>query len=114
MDIGSNVTLSVSASDAAAVSFYYQWQRNGQFLAGATNTSYTISNAQPSDSGDYQVLVANAVASQESPTFAVAVNFLGTNVPSTTNDIFANSLAIHSDRWDRWRATMPIPPPTAN
>ena len=29
--------------------------------------SYTITNAQPFDSGDYQVVVANAVASEESP-----------------------------------------------
>jgi hypothetical protein len=94
VDIGSNVTLSVSASDATSASFYYQWQRNGQFLAGATNTFYTISNAQPSDSGDYQVLVANAVASQESPTFTVAVNF-GNGVVNTNNTTFANSLAFN-------------------
>jgi hypothetical protein len=91
--IGTNVTLSVSASDTG-VPFYYQWQRNGQFLAGATNSSYTISNAQPSDSGDYQVLVANAVASQESPVFAVTVSFPGSSQPVTTNDVFASSLAI--------------------
>jgi hypothetical protein len=93
--LGSNITLSVNASDSAGIAFYFQWQRNGQFIAGATNTFYTISNAQPSQSGDYQVLVANAVASQESPTFAVAVNFLGTNPPVTTNDFFASSLAIN-------------------
>ena len=32
VNLGSNVTLSVSASDSAGVSFYYQWQRNGQFI----------------------------------------------------------------------------------
>jgi PKD repeat protein len=95
VNIGSNVTLNVSASDAGAVSFYYQWQRNGQFLAGATNSYYTISNAQPSASGNYQALVANAFASQESPVFAVSVNFLGTNAPGTNNDSFATSLSIN-------------------
>ena len=81
VNIGSNATLSVTASDAGSVSFYYRWRRNGQFLAGATNSFYTINNAQPSDSGNYQVLVANAVASQGGPIFGVAVNFLGTNAP---------------------------------
>jgi hypothetical protein len=93
VDIGSNVTLSVTASDVPGISFYYQWQRNGQFITGATNSFYTISNAQPFSSGHYQVLVANAVASQESPIFSVAVSF-GNGVPTTTNDNFASSVPI--------------------
>lgn len=95
VNLGGSITLSVNASETAGIPFYYQWQRNGQFIAGATNTSFTISNAQPSQSGNYQVLVANAVASQESPAFNVTVNFLGTNAPVTTNDLFADSLAIN-------------------
>jgi hypothetical protein len=86
---GTNVTLSISASPPV----FYQWQRNGQFILGATNNSYTISNAQPADSGDYQVLVANAVASQESPTFAVAVSFGGGGNQSV-NTTFATSQAV--------------------
>ena len=92
VNIGDTVTLSVSTSDSVPI--YYHWQRNGQFIAGSTNSSYTISNAQPSESGDYQVLVANEVASQESPTFAVAVNF-GNGVVNSNNTTFATSLAIN-------------------
>ena len=77
--------------------FYYQWQLNGNGIAGATNSfsagtatiTYTITNAQPFNSGNYQVVVANAVASEESPAFNVTVD-LGT--PITTNNNFASSL----------------------
>jgi uncharacterized repeat protein (TIGR03803 family) len=92
--IGSNVTLTVSASDTATTNIYYQWQRNGQFLAGATSNSYTISNVQPSEAGDYQVLVANDVASQESPIFTVAVIF-GNGVIYSNNTTFNSSQAIN-------------------
>ena len=94
---GSDITLSVTASDS--VPFYYQWLLNGNGIPGASNNfaagtntiSYTISNAQPFDSGNYQVVVANIVAAQESPVFAVAVAF-GTNTAVSTNVNFASSL----------------------
>ncbi len=94
---GGNIILSVSASDS--VPFYYQWQLNGNGIPGAansclpgtTNISYTITNARPFNSGNYEVVVANAVASEESPSFNVAV---GLGAPITTNDNFASSLTI--------------------
>ena len=92
---GNNITLSVTASDS--LPFYSQWQLNGNGIAGATNSfsagtatiSYTITNALPFNSGNYQVVVANAVASEESPVFALTVNLAP---PTTTNDNFTSSL----------------------
>lgn len=55
---GSNAVLTVVASGTAPLS--YQWRFNGTNLAGATGASYTRVNAQPSDSGYYQVIVSNA------------------------------------------------------
>jgi hypothetical protein len=99
---GANIVLSVNASDS--ISFYFQWQLNGNGIPGATNScspgttniSYTITNAQPFDSGNYQVVVANATASAESSIFAVLVTGdLG--APITTNDNFASSLTINNN-----------------
>jgi hypothetical protein len=98
---GANITLNVSASNS--VSFYYQWQLNGDGIPGAanscnpgtTNISYTITNAVPFDSGNYQIVVANAAASAESPIFNVVVAGLG--APITTNDNFASSLTINNN-----------------
>jgi sugar lactone lactonase YvrE len=38
----------------------YQWQKDGTTIAGATNTTLTIANAQPTDIGAYTVVVTNA------------------------------------------------------
>ncbi|MGP8200491.1 MAG: beta strand repeat-containing protein [Limisphaerales bacterium] len=92
---GNNITLSVTAGDT--LPFYSQWQLNGNGIPGATNSfsagtatiTYTITNAQPFNSGNYQVVVANAVASEESPAFDLTVD-LGT--PITTNNNLASSL----------------------
>ncbi len=47
--IGSNATFTVKAENADA----YQWLFNGNALNGATNTSFTIQNAQTTDVGFY-------------------------------------------------------------
>lgn len=93
LNLGDTVTLSVSGTNSGQV--YYQWQLNGTSIPGATNATFVISNAQPYNSGQYQVVIANAVASSDSAPFFVNVNFLGTNAAPTGNFDFANSLAIN-------------------
>ncbi len=56
----SNVTFRVLASGREPLS--YQWQFNGEDIDGATQPFLTVSNALPSDSGDYTVVVSNRVA----------------------------------------------------
>jgi len=55
---GSNATLTVSASGTAPLS--YQWRINEIPLTSANANSYILLNAQPADSGNYDVVVANA------------------------------------------------------
>jgi subtilisin-like proprotein convertase family protein len=66
--VGSNVLFTVTASGTAPLS--YQWQWNGGPINGATTTSYTVNNAQTTDSGNYSVVVTN---SSGSVTSAVAI-----------------------------------------
>ncbi|HTA31357.1 MAG TPA: immunoglobulin domain-containing protein, partial [Candidatus Cybelea sp.] len=54
---GTNVTFNVIASGTAPL--IYQWRMNGTNIPGATNSTYTRSNVQLSDTGSYQVIVAN-------------------------------------------------------
>lgn len=70
--VPTNVTLRVSAIGTGTLR--YQWQFNGADLPGTTNSTLTISNAQASDSGVYQVIVTDAVGSRVSE--AAMVNFL--------------------------------------
>lgn len=67
---GSNVLISVTAvGDALA----YQWLLNGTPLVGATNAVLARNAAQAGDSGDYAVVVRNAVGEVESDPATLAV-----------------------------------------
>ncbi len=57
---GGNVILSVIAEGVPPLS--YQWQRNYEPIPGATNSTYTITNAQPTDGGTYNVFLADAIS----------------------------------------------------
>ncbi|MDB6109636.1 MAG: Immunoglobulin I-set domain protein, partial [Pedosphaera sp.] len=66
--IGSNALFTVTATGTAPLS--YQWQFNGAVIPGATATNLPLSNVQPTDAGNYTVVVTNSTASTTS---AVAV-----------------------------------------
>ena len=60
--VGNTATFSVSAFGATT----YRWQKNLGDIPGATNTSLSISNAQATDAGTYDVVVGNGVISTNS------------------------------------------------
>lgn len=57
--VGSTVTFAVAATGTPAPS--YQWQFNGTDIPGATEASYTKTEVQLDDAGDYTVVVSNVV-----------------------------------------------------
>ncbi len=75
---GSNVTLSVAASGATPLN--YSWLHAGSVIAGATNSTLTITNLQTSSIGPYTVLVSNLV-SEDSAQATVSLIYL----PEITN-----------------------------
>jgi hypothetical protein len=56
--VGSNAMFSVTVGGTAP--FFYQWAFNGTNILGATSASISITNAQMSNQGKYQVVVSNA------------------------------------------------------
>ena len=56
---GNTVTLSVSATNASS----FQWKKNGTNITGATDSVYTISPLNTTDSGSYTVSAINAANS---------------------------------------------------
>lgn len=54
---GDNVVFSVSASSPTAMTF--QWRFNGTNIAGATNATHSVTNAQAFDTGFYDVVVCS-------------------------------------------------------
>jgi hypothetical protein len=68
----SNATFSVVATGTPAPS--YQWRFNSTNISGATDSTYTRSNAQPADVGSYSVVVSNAAGSLTSSNAILTVN----------------------------------------
>ncbi|MCC8145230.1 MAG: hypothetical protein LIO93_02065 [Bacteroidales bacterium] len=56
MIAGNTLTMSVTAT---GTNLSYQWKLNGVPIAGATSTTYTVDNAQPSHSGTYTCTVTS-------------------------------------------------------
>jgi hypothetical protein len=69
---GSSVQFSVTASGRPGVT--YQWNFNGTAINGATNSSYSLSNAQSGNAGSYSVVVSNAMGSVASNQATLTVN----------------------------------------
>jgi hypothetical protein len=55
--IGSNTTFTVGVQGSSVLR--YQWQLFGTNVPSATNANYAITNAQPGQAGNYQVVVTN-------------------------------------------------------
>src|SRR5882724_3526697 len=58
---GDTVTFYVETGGNPNLTF--QWTLNGDAIAGATNSSYTIYNVQPTDAGDYACIVSDGTNS---------------------------------------------------
>src|SRR5262245_19973247 len=55
---GESVSFSATASGEAPL--HHQWQFNGNNLPDATNTTFTVTNAQLTNAGFYRILVSNS------------------------------------------------------
>jgi endonuclease/exonuclease/phosphatase family metal-dependent hydrolase len=90
--IGENASFSVSASGAAPL--HYQWRFNSSAISSATNSSFTRTNTQLADAGNYTVVITNATGSVTSSVATLVVNsvtpgklvtLVGWNVSGSTN-----------------------------
>lgn len=63
--LGGNCSFSVVAQSAATTNLAYQWLRNGVAIPGATNSSLSLPNAQPTDCGAFSVVVDDGVVPVE-------------------------------------------------
>jgi hypothetical protein len=61
------------ASPVYSPVYSLQWEKNGVPIAGATGTTYTIADVQPSDAGIYSIVAAGAYPYQ-SPGVSLGVN----------------------------------------
>lgn len=71
LTVGQALNLSVFA---IGPDLSYRWRRAGVTISGATNAAYNVANAATGDSGNYDVVIANAYGSITSSIAAVTVN----------------------------------------
>ncbi len=72
VNAGQNAVFTVSA--AGSGSLRYQWRKNGQNIPNAINSFYGITSAQPSDAGNYDVIVTNNFGAVTSLVAVLSVN----------------------------------------
>ena len=92
---GGEVTFSVSA---AGTGLTYQWRKNGEELADATDASLTLTKLRGSSAGDYDVIVSGDYGSVTSAVATLGVNLVGTDTGFTADagdGVFA--LAVQAD-----------------
>jgi predicted dienelactone hydrolase len=81
-------TFSVGATGVAPIT--YQWLFDGTAIADATNSAFSVFQAQPAQSGYYSVILSNASGSVTSQVAVLKV-FLGAPTPHSLSGIQAES-----------------------
>jgi len=93
--IGTGQPLSYSVN-ASGASLNYQWRHDGAPVNGAVNSTFTIASAQPSDSGNYDVVITNNSYTATSTIVTVAVtNLLIVTQPSSVSATYGSSAAFN-------------------
>lgn len=74
VNTGSSFTLKVTATGSAPVT--YQWRKGGTDIANATNSTYTKSNIEKTDEGEYTVIVKNGCGEVTSSKATISVTIV--------------------------------------
>ncbi len=80
---GNTLNLSVGVSGSSPLSF--QWRKDNSPLFAATNSTYSITNIQKIDAGNFDVIVTNTAGKATSAIAVVTVNIPLTNVLAQWN-----------------------------
>ena len=118
VNVGDTAAFAVTAAGTSTMG--YQWYKSGTIrISGATSSSYSISNVQASNAGNFTVVVTNTSGSLTSSIAALSVNAVGVAAPVITNQpvgltnvagsspsfsVIAGGAAPIAYQW-RWNAT---------
>lgn len=89
-----NATFTVAASGTMPLS--YQWYRQGSMLAGATNSTLTISNVANNSAGRYSVILTNVAGSVTSASATLTVVSLPVVSTLAASSVTTNSAVLNA------------------
>jgi uncharacterized delta-60 repeat protein len=96
VNAGDSASFNVTASGSGALK--YRWLRNGSPVAGATNTSLTLTNAQGPDSGSvFRVVVTNSSGVLTSSPALLTVNIATVDTLNPRPNYEVYSIAVQPD-----------------
>jgi uncharacterized protein (TIGR02597 family) len=107
--VNSPATFSVSAT---GTSLSYQWQFDGNNIANATDSSYTIASAQSTNIGYYSVIVSNSLGTATSTSANLTISgyyFDNLDANSAANWVTNTSSADNRLTWNFDYSTVGIP-----
>ncbi len=97
--LGNPATFTVNASGTDPLSYF--WKRNSAVIPNATNSSYTLFNAQLSDSGSrFSCLVTNAYG------FAASTNATLKVIDTVSNDLCSGAVVITNASYTNVQSTL--------
>lgn len=89
---GTTATFTIVGTGTAP--FAYQWRKDGTAISGATNAILTLSSVQPTDAGNYSVMVTNFAGTVTSTPATLAVNIAATiSTQPTSQTVVAGTTA---------------------
>src|SRR6185503_9621736 len=81
---GTTATFTAAAAGTAPI--FFQWNKGGAPIPGATSTTLTITNVQSTNSGSYTITASNSVGSVVSSSAVLTVT-AAVNVPLTAYNL---------------------------
>ena len=66
VEVTHSATFITMVTGVGSSSFAYQWRHNGTIISGETGDTLMITNANESDSGDYECIVTNEFGDTDS------------------------------------------------
>jgi hypothetical protein len=82
-----------SVTASGGLPLFYQWLFNGDLIAGATNSFFSLTNVQPWQAGDYSAVVFNHHGSAASVAARLTVNRVPTILGNPTNQFVRPGLS---------------------
>ena len=108
LNVGNSATFSVAEGGCATPAPTFQWYKNGNLIAGATGTNYTITSVALADIGNYNVIISNAAGSVTSSSARLAIYSTGLAFTATSPTTYSTGICYDTPLYVTFNAPVAI------